>query len=80
VNAYLPDGIEVAEAELSTGIPIAKALERWLEPKGLSLGHVAIAYGLIGRPKDIVFAPGAQAALVRLHEKFMRAFSASASA
>ena len=61
------------------GKPIAKAFERWLEGKKRSLGHVAIAYGLISKPDRIVFAPEAQAALVKLHKQFMKAFEAKPS-
>lgn len=76
----LPDGVSVSEKDLPKGKPIAKALELWAKRSKVSLGHVAIAYGLISKPKDVVFAPGAQAALVKLHGKFMAAFDAKAAA
>ncbi len=80
VNTLLPDGVSVSESDLPKGKPIAKALELWAKKSKRSLGHVAIAYGLISKPKDIVFAPGAEAALVKLHGKFMAAFDTDAAA
>ena len=79
VNSLLPNGVDVTEKDLPKGKPIAKAFERWLEGKKRSLGHVAIAYGLISKPDRIVFAPEAQAALVKLHKQFMKAFEAKPS-
>lgn len=79
VNTLLPKGLNVTEKDLPKGKPIAKALELWLKPKKRNLGHVAIAYGLIAKPDDIVFASGAEALLVNLHKQFIAAFDAKAS-
>lgn len=75
-NDLLPDGAAVASKDLPASTPIAKAFELWAKKNGYSVGHVALAYGLIAKPKKIVFAPGAVEALRRLHDNFMSAFNA----
>ena len=79
INTLLPKDVMVSDSDLPKGMPIAKALDDWAKKNGHSLGHVAIAYGLINNRKDIVFAPGAEASLLKLHEKFMTAFNISPS-
>lgn len=78
-NTLLPEGVEVRDKDLPRSKPIAKAFDEWAKKNGQSVGHVAIAYGLISKPQDIVFAPKAEAALRKLHERFMTAFAASDS-
>lgn len=79
VNTLLPEGVEITDADLPRGMPIAKALDDWTKTRGQSLGHVAIAYGIINNRKDITFAPRAEAALRRLHDRFMGAFNVPVS-
>lgn len=80
VNTLLPDSVTVVEKDLPKGKPVAKALELWAKKNEYGLGHVAIAYRLISKPKDMVFAPVVEAALQKLHPKFMAAFEAKAPA
>ena len=75
-NTLLPEGVEVHDKDLPRTMPIAKAFDGWAKKNKQSVGHVAVAYGLISKPKDIVFAPKAEAALRTLHAKFMTAFAA----
>jgi predicted ATP-dependent endonuclease of OLD family len=76
-NTLLPEGVEVREKDLPPTRPIAKAFDDWAKTNGQSVGHVAVAYGLISKPKDIVLAANAATALRTLHNEFMSAFSAT---
>lgn len=78
VNTLLPDELNVASADLPRKQPVAKGLDDWVKRQGRSLGHVAIAYGLINNRKDLRLAPGAESTLIALHEKFMTAFASGA--
>lgn len=76
VNTLLPQGAVVAEVELRDGQTIVKSLEDWGKREKVKVpGHVAIAYGLVNRARDLKLALGAEAQLVALHEKIVRAFS-----
>lgn len=75
-NTLLPEGVEVREKDLPSTKPIAKAFDDWAKKNKQRVGHVAVAYGLISKPKDVVFAPKAEVALRILHTKFMTAFVA----
>jgi AAA domain, putative AbiEii toxin, Type IV TA system len=75
VNTLLPKGAVVTEAGLRDGQPIVKALQDWGKREKVKVpGHVAIAYGLVNRARDLKLASGAETALVALHEQFVRAF------
>lgn len=74
-NGLLPDGVFVAAKDLPAAKPIAKAFESWAQRHGYSVGHVALAYGLIAKPRSIRFASGAADVLRELHNDFMTAFN-----
>lgn len=73
-NTLLSDGVSLTDKDLRRGKPIAKAFDDWAKQNKQSVGHVAVAYGLISKPKNIEFAPRAEAALQKIHANFMAAF------
>lgn len=78
VSTLLPDGVTVTAADLPNGQPIVKSLEDWGKRIDVKVpGHVAIAYGLVNRRRDLVLADGAKQALRGLHRSFMSEFERS---
>ena len=75
VSTLLPIGKFLRVGDLQDGVPLVKALELWGKRNKTKIpGHVAIAYGLVNRARDLRLARGAKEALVKLHDGFTHAF------
>ena len=75
VSTLLPIGTSLRVGDLQDGVPLVKALELWGKRNKTKIpGHVAIAYGLVNRARDLRLARGAKEALVKLHDGFTHAF------
>lgn len=77
IDDLLFDGAPRPTAKIfRTSWTAGRSISKWMENNGLSLGKVAIAYGIVDRASDLVLAPGAAQTLGGLHRSFMAEFEA----
>lgn len=81
IDDLLPDGSPRPTAKIFRGSWTAgRSISKWAESNGVSLGKVAIAYGIVDKASDLVFARGAAQTLGDLHRSLLAEFEAGEGA